>query len=237
MTRPEQGSETTSSGLSPTVRRWGIVILVITGLGLLGILAFAIFQPIIVLPRLDLAPGFSLVDQNGERLTSEDLRGSITFYTFGYSQCEGHCQAADSVMRELQARLPELETDGIPIRLVTLSFDPDRDRPEVLAAAAAARGAAPGVWSWATGEATMLKNVIGGGFEVYYEAMDDGTFRHDPAFILVDGLGMVRGSYRVGVPDVDRLVDDVRLLLREARAATGLSRLAYEAAHLLACYP
>lgn len=68
MTRPEQGSETTSSGLSPTVRRWGIVILVITGLGLLGILAFAIFQPIIVLPRLDLAPGFSLVDQNGERI-------------------------------------------------------------------------------------------------------------------------------------------------------------------------
>ena len=83
----------------------------------------------------------------------------------------------------------------------------------------------------------MLKNVIGGGFEVYYEALDDGTFRHDLAFVLVDGLGIVRSSYRVGVPDVDRVLGDIRLILQEARAATGLSRLAYEAAHLLACYP
>lgn len=237
MTRPEQATEEASKAVSPAVRRWGIVILTATGLILAGLISFAVFRPIVVLPRMGLAPGYSLVDQSGERLTSEDLRGSIAVYTFGYTRCEGPCEAADSVMRVLQDRLPELETDGIPVRLVTLSFDPDRDDPDALAAAAAAHGADPAVWSWATGEAAMLKNVIGGGFEVYYEALDDGTFRHDMAFVLVDGLGIVRSSYRVGVPDVDRVLGDIRLILQEARAATGLSRLAYEAAHLLACYP
>ena len=185
---------------------------------------------------MGLAPGYSLVDQSGEAFRRARTPGNIAIYTFGYTRSEGPCEAADSVMRVLQDRLPELETDGIRVR-VTLWFDPDRDDPDALAAAAAAHGADPAVWSWATGDAAMLKNVIGGGFEVYFEALDDGTFRHDLAFVLVDGLGIVRTATAWACRTSDRVLGDIRLILQEARAATGLSRLAYEAAHLLACYP
>jgi hypothetical protein len=39
--------------------------------------SFIIFRPIIVLPRITIAPGYTLTDQDGNRLTNEDMRGKI----------------------------------------------------------------------------------------------------------------------------------------------------------------
>jgi len=49
-----------------------ILLFTLVGLaGLFIIAAFAIFQPIKVLPRIQLAPGFILLDQDAQRLTNE----------------------------------------------------------------------------------------------------------------------------------------------------------------------
>lgn len=208
------------------------------GIVAVAMLAFATFQPIQVLPRTSLAPGFSLVDQDGERLTSEDLRGSVVLYTISYTGCSEPCPQTAPVMKAVQDRLGEVVgIDDVPVRLVTISIDPERDVPEVLREAAAAAGAVEGIWSFATGEPAVLKNVVGGGFEVFYEERDDGGFQFDPAFFLVDGWGILRAEYRYGIPGVDGLLRDIGLVVKEARAATGTARLAYEAAHLFACYP
>lgn len=234
MERPVAGQD----ALPAWIRRWGIGFLAFVVLSTIGIVAFAVFRPILVLPRMSLAPGFALVDQRGETLTSEELRGAVTLYTFSYTSCEtAPCAAVDSVMRAVHERLGELDGGTIPVRLVTISFDPERDTPEVLEAFASQRGADPTVWSWTTGDPAMLKNVIGGNFEVFFEERDDGTFRFDPAFVLVDGTGIIRARYRVGIPKPDKLLDDIALILKEAQASSGFARLAYEAAHLLACYP
>ena len=42
-----------------------------------GAMWFKIFEPIQLLPRIRLAPGFSQTDQSGAQVTSEDLRGSV----------------------------------------------------------------------------------------------------------------------------------------------------------------
>src|SRR5690625_2565823 len=104
----------------------------------LAIVVFVIFQPIRVLPRLTLAPGYMLIDQDGERLTSEELRGKVVLYTIGYTGCGERCEASVDLMREVQDRLDEvLEPDDVEVKLVTISIDPKRDTPEVLRAAAA----------------------------------------------------------------------------------------------------
>src|SRR5215217_7443517 len=69
------------------------------GLLLLGILAFATLQPFQVLPRIGLSPGFALVDQDGQRLTSEDLRGRIVLYNFTYSGCRAPCPPMHEAMK------------------------------------------------------------------------------------------------------------------------------------------
>jgi len=178
-----------------------------------------------------------LTDQNGARLTNEDLRGKIVLYNFTYTQCAGTCPQTSDTMRALQSRLGEIDSGDIPLMLVTISFDPARDTPERLRAYANQVGADAKVWRIATGDATRLKYALGGGFNLYYAPNADGTFTFDPLFALVDGWGIIRAFYKTATPAPERLVRDLRLVAQEARQSTGAARYAYEAAHLFLCYP
>lgn len=214
---------------------WLLSIPVLLGV---AVLAFTIFQPIRVLPRLALAPGYLLTDQDGGRLTSEGVRGKVVVYTVGYAGCGARCEETTALLREVQARLGEVVGPGdVEVRLVTISIAPERDTPAVLRSAAAAAGADPAIWRLATGEPGALKTLVGSGFRVYYGPDGEGGYRLNPALFIVDGWGILRAEYRYRIPKPDRLLRDVGLVVREARAATGIGRLAYEAAHLFACYP
>ena len=97
-----------------------------------GAIAFKVFQPVQVVPRIRLSPGFSLIDQDGQRLTNEDLRGRFVLYNFSYTRCPQPCANLDETMIEIQSRLAEAELGDIPITFVTISFDPEyRSHPGV----------------------------------------------------------------------------------------------------------
>lgn len=207
----------------------------------LAMLAFATFKPILVLPRMALGPGFLLTDQNGARFTNEDVRGRIVLYNFTYTRCVAPCAETGAMMRAVQEQLPHMATQGLPVTLVTLSFDPDRDNAADLRRYAERFGADPALWRLATGEAMPLKYTIGGGFGVYYQPNGSGDpkgdFTFEPTFVLVDGAGIVRAKYRTATPDLAILQRDIELVAKEAAESTGAGRLVYEAAHLFVCYP
>ncbi len=201
--------------------------------------AFKVFQPIKVLPRIKLAPAFALTDQNGARITNEDLRGGLVLYTFTYTSCPAPCYNIDSTMQEVLARRDEANLGDIPLTFVTISFDPERDTPSALNAYAESISAKNAKWIFATTEnASLLKTIIGTGFEAYYAPKDDGSFAFDPTFILVDGWGVIRGEYRYSteVSTADRILRHMSVLAEEVQNATGANKLAYEAAHLFLCY-
>jgi protein SCO1 len=211
------------------------------GLVVLAALAFKIFQPVQVVPRIRLAPGFSLIDQDGERLTNEDLRGRFVLYNFIYTRCPEPCGDLNQTMLEIQARIDEVELGDIDIQFVSISFDPEHDTPELMREYAASLGANPAKWSFVTTAApddTLLKAIIGGGFEAYYNQNEDGSFSFDPKFVLVDGWGIIRGEYRyqTQVPDTDRILRHIGVLAEEVRNSQGSASLAYEAAHYFLCY-
>jgi protein SCO1 len=228
----------------PAALPWLIWLVIPVG----AILAFAIFQPLLVLPRMGLGPGFGLVDQQGARLTNEDLRGRIVLYNFTYTNCAAPCPQTTDRMAEVRTLLATMDTRNIPVELVTISFDPERDTAAQLQAFAAHYGAGPqqaaatgtaplAPWHFVTGEALPLKYVIGGGFGSYYQANEDGSFTFDPMFVMVDGAGIIRAKYRNAMPDLTILQRDIELIAKEAAESTGATRLAYEAAHLFLCYP
>ncbi len=212
------------------------------GLGLLAALLLFVFVGysallrLEVLPRLGFAPGWALVDSDGERLTSEDLRGHVVLYTFTYTGNSDPRRQTDEVMRAVQEGLAQADLGDVPVRQVTISFDPARDTPAVLSQAAQQAGADSNRWLFATGDAASLRTVVGRGFGAFYEQQDDGTFAFDPMFVVVDGLSIVRSRYRIGLPRPEDLLRDLKSVVREARAASGSARLAYEAAHLFSCY-
>jgi protein SCO1/2 len=122
---------------------------------------------------------------------------------------------------------------------MTISFDPERDTPDVLKAYAESVGADPAIWQFTTlADPAMMKFVIGGGFETYYEPNEDGSFSFDPAFVLVDGWGIIRGEYRYQTMDSDteRILRHLGVLAEEVINSQGANSVAYEAAHYFLCY-
>lgn len=207
-----------------------------SGLVLLGFVLYVSLYQLDVLPRLAFAPGWSLVDAQGRRLTSEDLRGQIVLYTFTYTRARDLRRQVLPVMQAVQDRLARTDLGDVPVRLVTISFDAEHDTPAVLAATAERLGADSTRWHFATGSAEAIQQTVGDGFGVYYASQPDGHFAFDPVFVLVDGWGIERARFRFGLPEADDLVDAIRSVAREVQAADGPARLAYQAAHLFSCY-
>ena len=201
------------------------------------VLAFVIFRPILVLPRITLAPGYALTDQDGNRLTNEDMRGKIVLYNITHTSCEPPCAKTSDTMKAVQARLYEIDTGAVPIEFVTISLDPETDTPEVLRAYADSLGADLKQWHFVSGPLDRLKLVVGGGFDVYFDRKEDGRLVYDPALMLVDGLGILRAEYITGDPGADRILRDIAFILDEVENSEGANKVAYEAAHLFMCYP
>lgn len=216
---------------------YGFYTLIIVVVG--GAFAFKLFQPVQVLPRIRLAPGFLAIDQDGQRLTNEDLRGQFVLYNFAYTNCAESCEQMNQTLHEIQSQLDTVELGDIEVSLVTISFDPERDTPEVLQTYAQSVGADPEIWRFVTlADPAMMKYVVGGGFEAYYEANGDGSFSFDPAFVLVDGWGIVRGEYRYQTmtSDTERILRHLGVLAEEVINSQGVNSVAYEAAHYFLCY-
>jgi protein SCO1/2 len=205
----------------------------------LGVMAFAIFEPIQVLPRIRLAPGYHLTDQSGASITSEDARGKITLYSFRYGNCGDDCDSIDATVGEVRDRVGEVDLGDTDFQIVTISFDPERDTPAALTAEAASLGADGDQWRLATGDPSHLENVVRAGFKVWYEERDDGSFAFDPTLVLVDGWGVIRGEYEYQTldTDADKIIRHLDILGEEIRNASGAASLAYEAAHFFLCYP
>jgi protein SCO1/2 len=225
----------------PRISRRGkrilIAVAVIGALVVGSVFAFVTFQPIQVLPRVRLAPGFSLVDSAGGLVTSEDMRGQFTLYTFSYASCDT-CESIDETMLEVQALLPSADTRGYPVRLVTISVDPN-DTPEDLKAYAEEVGANPDVWAFAGVEDDrFLSDVVAGGFNAFFDTRDDGSIRLDQSFVLVDGNGIIRNEYKyeTQTSSSERIIRHLGVLAEEAENSNGAASLAYEAAHLFLCY-
>lgn len=229
---PGHGGE--SMGGMRRISRWLIGIGLVV---LLGVTAFAIFEPVQVLPRIRVAPGFALVDQSGASFTSEDGRSAVTLYTFLPSDCGEECAAVNETMRAVGERVTSsVDLAGAEFRQVTMALD--TGDPSRLQTAALESGADGDVWRWVGGDATTLRDVVGEGFRVFYEETGDGV-EFDPVFVIVDGTGLIRGDYRYSTltSDTDRLTRHISLLGDELRNSEGAASLVYEAAHIFLCYP
>lgn len=199
-----------------------------------GAMAFAIFQPIQVLPRIRLAPGYALVDEHGDIATSEDGRGMITLYTFVPLDCDDTCARVDATMRDVRNRVAaEVDLGGVEFRMVTVVLDPD-PAPADLAGVAARAGDTGDDWTFAGGSASQIENVVGLGFR---RSADPDEF--SPSYAIVDGWGTIRGEYRYRTlaDDADKLVRHLDVLGGELRNSSGIGSFAYGAAHVFQCYP
>ena len=72
---------------------------------------------------------FELVDMHGRPFTQENLKGKYTLLYFGYTYCPDICPTELTLIAETLDRLGDLRKQ---FRVIMVSVDPERDRPEVL---------------------------------------------------------------------------------------------------------
>jgi protein SCO1/2 len=160
----------------------------------------------------DPAPDFSLVDQSGERVSLASLRGRAVVLDFVFTQCRGPCPALTGLHVDLQRSLgPALRER---VRFVSISLDPANDTPEALRAYAEARGADLATWSFLTGPAAEVEDVVRR-FGVGTLRAADGTLEHIVATFLIDGHGRIARRW-IGL---DHPLDAMRAELARVAAA------------------
>ncbi|MFA9461288.1 SCO family protein [Thiohalorhabdus sp. Cl-TMA] len=137
-------------------------------------------------------PDLRLQLQSGAEARLRDLRGELVVATFIYTRCTTMCPMLGLRMKRIRAALPE-GAAGAEVHLLSLSFDPEHDTPDRLAAYAGRYGARPGHW-WVARPRKGLEGILDTFGVVVLPDGRDG-FRHNGAFYLIDRAGRLTGIY------------------------------------------
>lgn len=165
---------------------------------------------------------YRLVERSGKAVTEADLAGDVWVAAFIFTRCPSSCPRITATMKGLQG--PVLAAGG---KLVSVSVDPERDTPEVLARYAAGVGADPAGWWFLTGVRDDVYDLILHRFHLAVAPASEGDqARGAEAVAHSDRLALVdRGNRVVGVFDSDDPAALKRLLAQVKRRASWAGRL------------
>ena len=137
-------------------------------------------------------PDFALTDQSGAAVALSSLRGKVVAVTFIYSRCPlpDYCPLMVENFKAIRDRFAaRMDRD---LALLTISFDPQYDTPEVLARYAASRRAGGPGWHFLTGEPKQIERVCNA-FGIQYWA-EEGLITHSLQTAVIDRQGRLAAT-------------------------------------------
>jgi protein SCO1 len=139
----------------------------------------------------DMVPDETFIDQDGGSFRVSSLRGSAVLVTFVYTRCPlpEFCPRMDAHFGTVQKAAKEGRLGG-PVRLLSISFDPDFDTPAALKAHAARLGADPKVWTYATAPRERVERWGARlGLSVIRDGSNPSDLTHNLRTAVIDGRG------------------------------------------------
>lgn len=161
------------------------------------------------------APDFHLVTQDGQTISQNDVRGKVLLVGFIFTTCNGTCPATTHRMSEVERVLRErgsLKNDAV--RLLSITLDPARDTPEVLRGYMRLYDLGSSHWSFLTGPADRVNQVIRE-WGMWARPAANGQLDHPSRIFLVDRAGKIREIYNLSFLKPAWVLEDVELLLHE----------------------
>ena len=158
----------------------------------------------------DTLPAWQLVNEDGKTITPETFRGRPFVLTFIFTRCPipDYCPRMSQNFAELQKAIKGGMGALAQTRLLSISFDPEFDTPQVLKAYGEREQADPAVWSFATGpEVPALTR----GFSVLVQP-EGGTISHSLATALIDRDGRIKKIWRGNSWTVKEVMDAIAQL-------------------------
>jgi protein SCO1 len=162
---------------------------------------------------------YSLINQDStEVIFPENIIGHITVMGFIYTNCPDICPMTTHNMYLAQKKLKE---DGIGnVKFVAISFDPDRDSPEVLTKFAEIRDLDFNDWTFLTGSKNTINDLMKR-FDVKAIKTDENidedgkpeySMMHTDRISLIDANGILRKNYKGSTLNIEELITDIKTL-------------------------
>lgn len=136
-------------------------------------------------------PAVHLIDQAGRPFRFDEWvqeRNKFVVVDFIYTNCQSLCRVLGTEFQQLQRSIVERGLQN-RVRLLSVSFDPEHDTPDVLRRYAEHMGARPDAWTLATvgnaGELDALLRTFG----VTVIPDQQGGFQHNAALVWVAPSG------------------------------------------------
>ncbi|HEX9982795.1 MAG TPA: SCO family protein [Thermoanaerobaculia bacterium] len=144
------------------------------------------------LPKLFPLPPANLVNEQGRAVNLDAMKGSVTVYNFIFTSCTGTCPIMTNNMRALTQKVAK----GAPVHFVSISVDPTRDTPQVLAGYAK-RVRNDDRWTFLTGDRNTIVRLSVDGFKLAAgDPMPGGEpLLHSSKFAIADKQGTIRAYY------------------------------------------
>lgn len=162
---------------------------------------------------------YSFLNQDSVKVNfPEIILGKTTVIGFIYTHCPDICPMTTHNMALTEERLHNQGIDNV--LFVALSFDPERDSPEVLRKFAEIRGINFNNWIFLTGDETTTKDLLKR-FDVRAIPTDstffeDGTnsysIMHTDRISLISNKGILKKNYKGSTINIDELITDIKYI-------------------------
>ena len=162
---------------------------------------------------------YNLINQDSvDVIFPKDIIGHITVMGFIYTHCPDICPMTTHNMYLTEKKLEKEKIKNV--KFVALSFDPDRDTPEVLTAFAKIRELDFNDWTLLTGNKITINDLIKR-FDVRAIKTDESinedgkseySMMHTDRISLIDSNGKLRKNYKGSTLNIEELINDIKTL-------------------------
>jgi protein SCO1/2 len=157
-------------------------------------------------------PDFSFVNQDGKRIRFSDFRGKVLAFTFIYTRCPipDYCIRMSDYFSRIQKTLEKEESLRGKWHLMSVSFDPKNDTPEVLNKYSTIYRADLSTWDFVVEKESVIQQ-LGDGFDLTFYDDEGGLIAHNLRTVLIDP----KGNLRYIIKDNEWKPEEVLTLIRE----------------------
>ena len=174
-------------------------------------------------------PEFFMLNQDSLFIGNEDFNGKVHLAEFFFTKCPSICPIMNKNMKILDDRFGDRQDFGI----ASFTIDPENDTPYVLKKYAESYNVKSQDWHFLTSDIKKVYELANKGFSIFagINPAVAGGFEHQGYFALIDKNGYIRSRvdrfdnpivYYSGldkegeeIQDVDLLIEDIALLLKE----------------------
>jgi cytochrome c peroxidase len=176
------------------------------------------------LPKINSASGGKVLGVDGKEFDLDDLLGDkIVLLTFIYSSCTdlNGCPLATAVFYKIKEQFKDIPKLADKIRLISISFDPEHDTPEIMSLYGAGFEGGEPEWIFLTtaNEQTLLPITSRYGQMVIKEYDESGNYTGTMAHVLraflIDRHKNIRQEYSVSYLHDELVSTDIKTLLIE----------------------